>query len=118
MLTRRRVLAAGASMILGWLLGMTALTLRPIGKGTRPTDADTQTRRRHTVLGRAYLQRHPHEALPTRLAEVVPEDPLVRNRQVRADFAAGRVVILGGWILSLTECRYCALQAIARMDRG
>jgi len=31
------------------------------------------------------------------------------RRQVRDDFARGRVVKVGGWILSLTETRLCAL---------
>lgn len=30
-------------------------------------------------------------------------------RQIAADFAAGRTVILDGWVLALTEARQCAL---------
>ena len=29
--------------------------------------------------------------------------------QVRDDFAAGRTVLVGGWVLSVTEARQCAL---------
>jgi len=31
------------------------------------------------------------------------------EERVRADFAAGRVVVVRGWILSVTEARECAL---------
>lgn len=36
------------------------------------------------------------------------------GRQVRDDFAAGRVVDIDGWILSRTEARIAALAALAR----
>lgn len=38
-------------------------------------------------------------------------DPVERN--VRDDFAAGRTVILNGWVLSVTEARQCALFSLA-----
>ena len=31
------------------------------------------------------------------------------EQQVRADFAAGRTVVVDGWVLSATEARQCAL---------
>lgn len=31
------------------------------------------------------------------------------SRQIAADFAAGRIVVLDGWVLALTEARQCAL---------
>jgi hypothetical protein len=33
--------------------------------------------------------------------------------QVRDDFAAGRIVLVGGWVLSATEARQCALFSLA-----
>jgi hypothetical protein len=72
---------------------------------------------RHLALGQAYLQHHPDEASQSRLARLVPADPVHRASLVRADFAAGKVVTLGGWVLSRTECRYCALQALAVAGR-
>lgn len=32
--------------------------------------------------------------------------------QVRADFAEGRTVVVGGWLLAATEARQCALYSI------
>jgi hypothetical protein len=73
---------------------------------------------RHVALGRAYLRRYPQKASQSRLARLVPSDPVRRARKVRADFAVGRVVTLRGWVLSRTECRYCALHALWSAGRG
>ena len=64
-------------------------------------------------IGKAYRRLVPDEpdwptlqaALRSRLraASVSGEDP------VRADFAAGRVIVIRDWMLSLTEARQCAL---------
>jgi hypothetical protein len=35
------------------------------------------------------------------------------EEQVRGDFAAGRTVVVGGWILSETEARQCALYSLS-----
>jgi len=35
------------------------------------------------------------------------------NDQVRDDFAAGRTVLVDGWVLSATEARQCALFSLA-----
>lgn len=35
------------------------------------------------------------------------------EEQVRADFAAGRIVTLKGWVLSRTEARQCALFSLS-----
>ena len=35
------------------------------------------------------------------------------ERQIRDDFAAGRTVIVDGWVLSTTEARQCALFSLA-----
>ena len=43
--------------------------------------------------------------------------PWARHRsiaqQVRDDFAAGRTVVVDGWVLSATEARQCALFSLA-----
>jgi hypothetical protein len=78
-------------------------------------------------LGRRYLQDCPDEAHPDVLARLVtgkawadglPLAPAVWKRAIAegqaADFAAGRVVALEGWILSLTEARLCALALVAQ----
>jgi len=117
MLTRRRALAVGATVIAGWVWAVTTMRLWPARKGTPPPELGSITTGRHVALGRAYLQRYPDEAVPNRLAKLVPADPVLRIRQVRADFVAGQVVTLGGWILSRTECRFCALHALACQER-
>ena len=113
MLTRRKVLGAGATMIAGWLWTGVTMKLRPVRKGSKPSGLRSPTVDRHVVLGRAYLQNYPDEASQSRLARLVPSDPFLRTFQVRSDFAEGQVVTLRGWVLSRTECRYCALQAMA-----
>ena len=42
-----------------------------------------------------------------------PQDPFIKNgpldAQIRGDFAAGRTVMIDGWVLSVTEARQAAL---------
>ena len=64
------------------------------------------------AVGEAYLSGHPQEADATLLAGALAPGGDVRH-QVRADFAAGRVVRVDGWLLALTEARLCALAALA-----
>jgi len=81
------------------------------------------------VVGRAYLAGHPGEADRDRLAARLDHalrcqdcDP-ARARieqlrtalvgQIRADFAAARVVTVDGWVLSETEARLCGLAALS-----
>lgn len=74
-------------------------------------------------LGTRYLRTAPSEssasALRTAISERVssglhlPWDRTSVDDAVREDFAKGRVVLVDGWILSLTEARQCALFALA-----
>jgi hypothetical protein len=60
------------------------------------------------AIGAAYLRAYPHDAL----ADARAAARLARTEiaaRVRDDFAAGRVVMLDGWMLSVTEARLCAL---------
>ena len=45
------------------------------------------------------------------------EFPWIRRRsieeQVRDDFAAGRTIVVSGWVLSRTEARQCALYSLS-----
>jgi hypothetical protein len=43
------------------------------------------------------------------LRYLTPASAMTSEEHVRADFAAGRVVVVRGWILSVTEARECAL---------
>jgi hypothetical protein len=65
-----------------------------------------------------YLQANPNEANAHKLIEALfgAEPPLsahgVRARLGAArdaDFRAGRTVVLGGWLMALTEARWCGL---------
>ena len=118
MLSRRSALGVCATVIAGWLWAGATTKPWPEPHGGRANDPKSTVDGRHVALGRAYLRRYPDEASQRRLARLVPGDPVLRARQVRADFAAGRVVTLGGWVLSRTECRYCALHALAGTARG
>ena len=119
-LSRRSALGACASVIVGWLWA--GVMRRPHGaRASDPgwaSDPGSTTDGRHVALGQAYLRRYPEEASQSRLAGLVPADPVARTRQVRADFAVGQVVTLDGWVLSRTECRYCALHALSGTGRG
>lgn len=118
MLTRRRALGAGVIMIAGWLSADATMKLWLWLNGARASDPESTTNNRHVALGRAYLQRYPEEASQYQLARLVPADAGLRAHQVRADFVAGEWVTLGGWVLSRTECRYCALHALAHAGQG
>ena len=75
------------------------------------------------AVGGRYLEEHPEEAdreallagLPA-LEGRVPERPgqglQVLADQAAADHEAGDVVVLDGWVLSVTECRAAALYAL------
>jgi hypothetical protein len=73
-------------------------------------------------LGRAYLRLHPDEATPARLVrhllgELASVSPEIAGRRIAqgiaADFDAGRVTRVQGWILSRTEARLFALVALS-----
>jgi hypothetical protein len=81
------------------------------------------------VLGSLYLDQVPSEANTERLVILIeaglPETvrpvssaPKERLRQalassIRNDFDANRIVRVGGWLLSGTEARLCALAALS-----
>lgn len=66
-------------------------------------------------VGRAYLRRHPAEAdvalLRAALAADLGDPERLRAR-VRGDFEREAVVRVQGWVLSRTEARLCALEAL------
>jgi hypothetical protein len=113
MLSRRSTLGAFAAAIAAWLWAGARTTPWPEPRSAWASDPETTAGSRHVALGRAYLRRYPEEASQWRLARLIPSDPVLRARQVRDDFATGRVVTLRGWVLSRTECRYCALHALS-----
>lgn len=112
-----------------------AFALRALGARGPGTPAEAATRLRALVgdpgsarvVGRAYFAAHPAEATPERVARelvrslgledgslVAEDDASLRSRmarQIRADFAQGKIVSVGGWVLARTEARLCGLWA-------
>lgn len=80
-------------------------------------------------LGRAYLEQTPDEADPATLLMRIVKQPHVRQQiafgseddlrdwvrsRIRADFEAGALVNVRGWMIARTEARLCALCVVAR----
>jgi hypothetical protein len=71
-------------------------------------------------LGRAYMGSHPAEVTVTALTEALVasagsaglDDPERVAALIREDYAERRTAIVGGWVLSVTEGRLCALTAL------
>ena len=67
------------------------------------------------LLGASYLARFPTERDRAHLRNSVfpvPGSNQSLQERIRADFAVGHTVKLDGWVLSVTELRYCALTAL------
>jgi hypothetical protein len=54
-------------------------------------------------IGREYLQQHPQENDRDTLKK------LIQSTDIHAEFHNGNIVVVKGWILSITEARQCAL---------
>lgn len=105
------------------------------GMGAAPTQGDAAERLARIIphaasartIGRAWLAAHPDErevallearllgalALERRGLAALDNAALRAHAvvRIRADFAAGRTVTLGGWVLARTEARLCAVSA-------
>jgi len=73
-------------------------------------------------VGEAYLAQCPAEAVRSGLLAALEQALAGSGRAqtaerlkalIRADFSAGRTIMLDGWVLSVTECRLCALYVAA-----
>lgn len=135
--TRRRLLTALAALTAASACGAERLLARSI---PTPQSNDIAAARlagiftapgSAAVIGREYLASVPHEADPALLVPLVcPALPardlaelprhelyqMVTERHV-GDFAQSRTVSVGGWILSRTEARVCALAALGGAAR-
>jgi hypothetical protein len=75
------------------------------------------------LVGLAYLAEVPVQADRSALVRgILRDDSIVDSdatlaanvsRQITADFAAGRLAIVDGWVLAETEARLCALAVLA-----
>lgn len=79
---------------------------------------DPQTLRR---IGTDYRTRTPGEAGESRLVHLLTAglptggDPSRQlDNTIKQDYAAGRTLIIDGWVLSITEARQCALYSLQK----
>jgi hypothetical protein len=124
-LTRRRLLIAGAGVaaavaagpsdLLALIERLSAADAASLLRGLI-TDRDGAAR-----LGRSYLAVHPSEArggflVHDLVGATVPTSVIGASREVAArirdDYAAGRTVVVDGWVLSRAEARLYALVAL------
>jgi hypothetical protein len=134
LLDRRQLLAGGSALISGFFLGpldwLGDRQQRPGLEATVGQQLGSFLRHRESArhVGRAYLEVQPREAdvprlvvailgdLATRLPHrEIPGGTLARllDERIRHDFAEGWLVSVGGWMLSRTEARLCALAELA-----
>jgi hypothetical protein len=118
--SRRAFLEA---VVLGGSLVAASLAATPVLRGT--TEAWRLAAREPVLrFGRRYLDLVPHEAdrrlLIGRLHDAMASSS-DRSSSIRAftaacatDLAAGRIVVLDGWVMPVTEARVCALVALSR----
>jgi hypothetical protein len=133
--TRRTFLAGLAAGIVGAAIGLRLYWSG--GNATREaqrlagliTHADSAAQ-----LGRLYLAENPREADAARLVTLIgaaagaaltpisaATDEALRaglEERIRTDFIAGDRVAVGGWLLSITEARLCALVSLERPVSG
>ena len=92
------------------MLSVTAAGAAALPPGCRPGQdmpemlsalADKSTLRQ---IGRHYLEQYP--------AEKDQLQALLRNANVQNDFVKGNIVVIKGWVLSVTEARQCALLSL------
>ena len=133
--TRRTILAGLAAGVAGvaiglrlyWTGGSAARDAQRLAGLLRHADSAVP-------LGRLYLAGAPREADPARLVTLIgaalgpaltpisaATDEALRtglDERIRTDFIAGNRVAVGGWLLSITEARLCALVSLERPVSG
>jgi hypothetical protein len=73
-------------------------------------------------IGKAYLERHPDEKKPQRLADLLMDGGHTAdltgyfNEKIRKDFEKGDTTLTSGWVLSVTEARQAALFSLLNKD--
>ena len=121
---RRRVLSLLVACVGGAVVGFTTLGREPreserllqLLDGLRPDG-------RSRDLGRMYLEKHPELKDVERLVRSIgtpttPDGAWLRDKIAR-EFRDGATLFLGGWLVSETEARLCALAYLtAAEDAG
>ncbi len=120
---RRHFIACAAAGALGLGLSGAAWETAPsanLQTLARPALLDMLGERRVRDLGMGYRAMYPAACdADTLRAAILDSDrsaaadaPTTRaylNARIQGDFAAGRTMLLKGWVLSITEARQCAL---------
>ena len=116
--SRRELLGTGLAGLLGTALLANALPARPMASDRGLPGGAWHSVEDARVIGRDYLGAKPHEAdAPALLRALFGTDIPSTTRELRsrlaaardADFSAGRVLVVRGWLMAVTEARWCAL---------
>ena len=121
-LNRRRFLQLTTAGILASLTETACASDDDSKEPTEPALVEMLGPERVRQLGTQYRAEVPQEITAAALADAISSSRRSgfarRSRrsvedQIRRDFAAGRIVMVGGWVLALTEARQCALYSLS-----
>lgn len=109
MMNRRRLVVAGASI----------LSVPTANAQTSPTTRSPVDIASAACIGRRFLRQHPQWSCIRRLRSIVMDRCIAQGETIAGsicqDFASGNMVIVEGWVLSLTEACVCALIALGEV---
>ncbi len=80
--------------------------------GNSPNDPRVTSKSGVRAIGVKYLELYPQESAPHVLRTLLPRSEAGIRTHITKDFENGDVVSIGGWILSRTECRVCAIAVL------
>jgi hypothetical protein len=122
-LDRRRFLQLAATgMVAGITTSACARDTDDAGALGKPALLEMLGPERTREIGTQYRAAMPSEKTDAALRDAISsaqhrQFPWIRSRsideQVRDDFAAGRIVVVSGWVLSETEARQSALYSLS-----
>lgn len=117
---RRRFLAWGTTLLLGYGFGLRSANAFEPRVPTDLTDLDIDPAAAAAV-GRHYLRTVPAENDRGLLLERLGGSASLTKARiadlVEADFGDGRTVLIDGWVMSRSEARVCALYALGGEPR-
>ena len=123
-LDRRRFLQLAATGMVAGLANSACAgeTSEDAGALGKPALIEMLGPERAREIGTQYRATVPRENTAATLREAISSSqhrqfPWIRSRsiqeQIHDDFAAGRTVVVSGWVLSQTEARQCALYSLS-----
>jgi hypothetical protein len=66
------------------------------------------------TIGNRYRKDFPSEDGARTLVKLLGDSPDAMDQKIADDFKKGNIVVVEGWILSVTEARQCALASISK----